>query len=108
MTTLTLTHKRGDTFNLTGACLDSSGVPVDLTDYTLESQVRDMQGELLSAFTCTKTVPVQGTYLISASADTTGLWPPGGYRFDVQFTALDGTVTSSDTVALKIVEDITR
>ena len=108
MATLNLAHKRGDTFDLYGTCLDSSGVAVDLTSYTIASQLRNLQGELLSAFTCTKPYPAEGKYLIHAGASTTRFWTPGGYRFDVEFTAPDGTVSSSDSIAVKIVEDITR
>jgi hypothetical protein len=110
---LSFEFKRGDSFNLSGTVTDADDLPVDLTGYTITSQLRSQTGALIQTFTVTVTDAANGLYTISAPATGTApntgtdIWPIGTAKFDVQF-AVGAEVTSSETVTLKVVEDYTR
>jgi hypothetical protein len=107
-----ITHKRGDTFRQSFIAQDSDGLPVDLTDYTIESQARNKSGTLLASFSVNKTDAVNGEFDIT-EADTSG-WPiyrPGSpshsLYMDIQYTDPSGTVESTETLMISVKEDIT-
>lgn len=104
----TISHKRGDSFSLSGAIKDAQGVAVDLTGASLRCHLRQPDGVLIQALTCAITDAAAGTYSISATAAEAAVWPLGNAKFDVELTDAQGAVTSTDTVTLKVVEDITR
>ncbi|CAK0768843.1 putative Bacteriophage protein [Gammaproteobacteria bacterium] len=104
---LSMEHKRGDTMVIMGTYKDSNGVPISLVGYQIKSQIRDADGALLETLTCSIIDPLVGRYQAIATHDQTSLWTMGTYRFDIQFTAPDGTVSSSKTIKLKVIEDQT-
>lgn len=106
MTIPTITHKRGDTFILSGTS-KYDGVAVDLTGYVVTSQIRQTDSTLVDDLTCTVTNAASGAYEIEATATQTALWPIATLYFDVQFTSPDGVVISTDTVAVKVAKDYT-
>jgi hypothetical protein len=105
-----ITHKRGDTFTMAITATDSTGAAIDLTDFTLASQVRkaDEVRTLVENLTATVTDATAGAFTLSATATQTALWPIETLLHDVQFTQPDGAVWSSPTDRIRIVEDITR
>lgn len=107
--TITIEHKRGDTFRQ-DVVVKISNVAVDITDWTIESMLRDMDKALLETFTVTKTTPASGQYRIEAIKDQTALWPVGKAKMDIQYTYPSGGDfrVSSETYDVKIIEDITR
>lgn len=101
------THKRGDTWRYIhfADIKDHTGVAVNLTGWTLSSQIR-VNDSLLATLTCSWTnVGAQEfqTYL----ADTTA-WPLGLAEMDVQFTAPGGDIVSWPTVTIDIARDVTH
>ena len=103
----TITHKRGDTFEL-ASTLESNGVAVDITSYTITSQARDEDDAVLQSFTVTKTDATNGAFSISATAAQTELWGLGSYSVDIEFVDGSGEVNSSETFTLSVLRDITR
>lgn len=101
--------KRGDSFDLSGpVSVTSNGAVVnDLTGWTARSQVRTFpKGDLLSE------LQVEWLQLspplIRLRAQSTEQWVPGRAQIDVQFTAPDGSVISTDTQVFEVVGDVTR
>ena len=103
-------HKRGDTLSLSAVWLDSNNDPVDLTGYTVESQVRAVG--FVDDLTVTITDATAGEFVLSATATDTSMWPVTSSQSsrsfcDIQFT-IAGIVVSSETFQVVVVEDITQ
>lgn len=92
--------KRGDTFE--ALC---QRVGVDITATTIRSQIR--AGSWVQDLLVTKTNAATGEYTLSATASQSELWPIGLAQWDIEYTDA-GNVRSTETVKLRIVEDITH
>lgn len=103
----TITHKRGDTFVLS-CTLENEGVPVDITGWTIASQVRDNSDQLLQALTVTVTSATGGAFDLSATPAETETWGVQQYLCDIEFIDQTGEVNSTDTFTLSVLRDITR
>ena len=100
-------HKRGDTFELS-ASLENEGTPVDLTNFTITSQIRDKDDSLLQPLTVTVTDAVNGEFTLSATAAETETWGVEQYQCDIEFVEGSGEVNSSETFTINVIKDITR
>lgn len=103
-------HKRGDTLSFQCVWNDSAGNPVNISGYTITSQVRAVS--FVDDLTVTVTNPTLGQFTLSATAADTATWPlttsaQSRVFCDVQFV-LSGVVTSSETFQIIVVEDITQ
>ena len=107
-----VTHKRGDTLSLSWSWKDEAGTAIDLTDCTARLQVRSKRGELLASADTddglTIADPETGAVNLLIDAETMSAVPLGSHSMDLEITFADGTVKSTETVKLKIIEDITR
>jgi hypothetical protein len=103
----TITHKRGDTFELT-LTLENDGNAVDITNFTIASQIRQQDDTLVQALTVTKIDPVNGQFTLTAVDTSTDDWPIANLEVDVEFIEADGTVSSSETFNINVLKDITR
>lgn len=103
----TITHKRGDTFELLST-VESEGVAVDITSWTIASQARADDDTVLQTFVVTKTDAANGIFTVSATSTQTEAWALGSYKMDIEFTEGGGDVNSTETFTLKILRDITR
>lgn len=103
----TITHKRGDTFELLST-VENEGVAVDITNWTIASQARADDDTVFHTFTVTKTDAVNGIFTISATSTQTEAWTLGSYAMDIEFTDGSGDVNSTETFTLTILRDITR
>lgn len=103
----TITHKRGDTFELS-CTLENEGVPVDITNFTITSQVRGPDDVLLQALAVTKTDAAAGVFSLSATATQTETWDVKKYLCDIEFVEPGGEVNSSQTFTIDVLKDITR
>ena len=92
--------KRGDTFE--ALC---QRVGVDITTTTIRSQIR--AGSWVQDLLVTKTNAATGEYTLSATAADAEIWPIGLAQWDIEYTDA-GNVRSTETVKLRIVEDITH
>ena len=103
----TITHKRGDTFELS-CTLENEGVAVDITNFTITSQVRGSDDVLLQALTVTKTDAGAGAFTLSATSTQTESWGVQTYLCDIEFIEGGGEVNSSQTFEISVIKDITR
>lgn len=98
--------KRGDSFNL--ACVyKENGVPANLTQYTINSQLRDSSDNLVQALTATKADQASLPGAFTLSAADSSVFPIDMLRCDIQF--IEGTtVRSTQTFFIPVEEDVTR
>lgn len=98
--------KRGDTFNADGILQSKTGTPIDLTGYSISSQVRD-GGWLVSTLDCSITDAALGKYNITKSYTDTQNWPDKDLKMDIQFTTASNKKISTETILLKVARDQT-
>ena len=98
--------KRGDTFNL--SCVyKEQGVPANLTQYTINSQLRDSSGNLVQALIPTKAdqSSLPGAFVLTAPDSS--VFPIDLLTCDIQF--IEGeTVRSTQTFYVPVQEDVTK
>ena len=97
--------KRGDTFSLS-CTYKVDGVPTSVSSIDIDSQIRDNRGSLVQNLTVTKLVNT-GEFTLIATATETAEWPVSVLRCDVQFSQ-GGTVRSTQTIDISVLEDITQ
>lgn len=103
---LTLEHKRGDTFLYSATLKETAtGPAIDLSGWQIAAMIRDADLNLIDSITVTVTDAAQGEYTLSV--DDTTAWPITKARLDIQYTDDAGVIRSTDTIGLKIVQDIT-
>lgn len=100
-----LNFKRGDTF-LVEATLTNGGTPVDITGWTIRSQIR-RNNQLIAALTVTITDAEAGKYTLESSGSTSS-WPVAQLRTDIEYTTDTGQIVSTETYYINCVEDITQ
>ena len=99
--------KVGDTFQIGCVNKDADGMPESLAGVTLRAQARSAAtGALISelAIVVADQVATPGEFLITAA---TTAWPVGSAVIDIQAT-VGSVVTSSETMRLPIIEDVTH
>lgn len=94
--------KRGDSLTLT--CTTD----IDITGWTIQSQVRTESGRLVDTLSVniTQTTPT-GLFKLTPNTDTS-LWPLGDLYCDIQYTTSANVVVSTDTFIIELVRDETR
>lgn len=102
-------HKRGDTFDLVGpVSLTFDGNPVqDFTGWVPNAQLRNTADDLVAQFVCEWVDPIARLLRVYFPGPT-NRWELGCHEFDIQFTAPNGAVVSTQTAEIEIVRDITR
>lgn len=109
--TNTIHVKRGDTFACEIQCLDFDDNPVDLTGYSMSSQVRHKTTDAVIATIIVTPDPDQATntgWCTLTTADLTGSWPLGVFDFDIEAVDPDGHADSTLTCDFWIQKDVTR
>lgn len=98
--------KRGDSF-LMVCVYKVGGDPADVTSYTIRSQVRNSSDELIEELTVIKADQSlePGKFVLDAGIITD--WPIDLLRCDIEFSE-EGTVRSTQTFLIPVVEDVTR
>lgn len=104
---ITIKFKRGDTF-LRNCQISENGVPIDITGWTIRSQIRDSSSVLIDNLVTEITNAVTGSYKISKLAASTASWSVGSHFMDIEFTTSAGSVMSTETVRINIETDITQ
>lgn len=98
--------KRGDSFLM--ACVYKEGnEPYDVTNFTIRSQVRSSSDELVQELTVTKADQSTDPGAFVLSAGVIDSWPVDLLRCDIEFSE-EGTVRSTQTFMIPVVEDVTR
>lgn len=108
MTTQVIKHKQGDTFEVGATYADSeTGAPINLTAYTIVSQVRDTAGALIEnlqvIFADQNTKP--GEFRLRSTS--TGAWPARELLWDIEYR-FDDTVISTETLRIAVQGDVSR
>ena len=109
----TITHKKGDTLELT-LQLKRDGTAVDITNYTITSQLRDSTDALLvtdnfdGSLSFTLIDAAAGQFSLGASPTETSEWDTRTYDCDVQLIDGNSDTSSSETFKIKVTKDITR
>ncbi|AGH07413.1 hypothetical protein SUFG_00046 [Sulfitobacter phage phiCB2047-B] len=100
--------KRGDDFiiPMTLTNPENDGTPVDITGWTIESQVRYSK-KLISDLTVTMVDASQGQFKIELAASQTATWPARKLKCDIQFDRPDEGRVSSQTFVIDVTEDQT-
>lgn len=109
MAEVTYEFVRGDDFiiPMTLTDPDNNGTPVDITGWTIASQVRYAR-KLISDLDVTITNPAAGEFSISLPKEQTALWPVRKLKCDIQFDRpVEGRV-SSQTFIIDCTEDQTQ
>ena len=98
--------KRGDTFNM--SCVyKENGVPANLTQYTINSQLRDSSDNLVQTLVATKAdqTALPGAFVLTAPDSS--VFPIDMLRCDIQFVEGE-TIRSTQTFFIPVEEDVTR
>lgn len=109
MAEVTYEFVRGDDFviPMTLTDPDNNGTPVDITGWTIASQVRYAR-KLIADLDVTITNTAQGEFSISLPKEQTALWPVRKLKCDIQFDRpVEGRV-SSQTFIIDCTEDQTQ
>lgn len=101
MTTISI--KRGDTLLLKVTVNDLDGNPLEGEAENIKSEIRDRFKKLITTFL----VSEDGNGVYSLSLPDGVLLPVGVLYFDIQQT-IAGVVSSSNTVTVNVLQDITQ
>lgn len=97
--------KRGDTFSLT-CTYKVNGVPTSVSAYNIDSQIRTKRGDLVATLSDTKQVNT-GVFTLVPTVSDTSEWPVDVLQCDIQLSE-NGTIRSTDTFYVVVVEEITK
>ena len=91
----------GADYSTTVTVTDSTGSAVDLTNYTIASQIRKTyeSASATVAFTTTKTAATSGQFTLTLTNAQTAAIPHGRYVYDA-------VITSGSSVKTRVVEGI--
>lgn len=80
---------QGGSFAVQFTYLEGSGTPVDLTTYTIKSQIRATLTSLTASaeFTCSVTNPTAGIFTLSMHPSSSALLTGSCYTYDVRLTS---------------------
>jgi len=85
---------QGTTFTLSITVSDFTDTPINLTGYTLRSQMRkSYNSNTYTAFTVTSDEPTEGEINLSLTATQTSALRYGRYVYDVEIVSSTGEVT---------------
>lgn len=98
--------KRGDTFAFTANITDNNGDAVTGKEGNLRCQVRDKCDRLFATLTATET-GTSGRYIFRTS-ESTSSWELKTLFMDIRYTSDDGIITSSETIEINVVKDVSH
>ena len=99
--------KRGDTLTILVKRTDAEGTPLTGDALKLKSQVRTATDKLLGEFTIVETETL-GTYKLTLAPSITKTFPIGSVFWDLQYDNGAGLISSSRTLEIEIVKDVTH
>lgn len=104
--TKTLSFKRGDTFQIDGTRTNKEGSSVSLSGVTVVSVMKRKDTEI--SLTTEVISEADGTFRLTLPATTTNTLELGNWLSDVEYQAQDGSVVSTETYVIKVLEDVTN
>jgi hypothetical protein len=101
-------HKSGDHFEFQATYKDGNDVPVALNNVSIKSQIRSSDGVLLSEARITKLDQFYHPGEYSLAVSRTSHWEANKILiWDIQYTE-DGKVTSTETMNIQVLLDVTQ
>lgn len=101
-----LEFKRGDTFNPLIRVTEDNSEPVNISNWTIISQVRDIRDNLISTLNVSNRVDSSGEFNLG-TLDTSS-WPVGELFWDIQYINAEGVKISTETIVIRCIKDISR
>lgn len=98
--------KQGASFQLSAAIRDATDAPVVLTGTTIQSQVRDSQGNLLATLSTALPANVPGVVNLW-SEGSTAAWAPGRYFCDILIVWPDQVKQQTETFGVTVLPAVT-
>ena len=100
--------KRGDALLWSCVSVDDNNVPEDLTDITVRAQVRvSSSKKLVAELIVSKANQTTNPGEFEIFYNNTKTWPIGTLLCDIEYTS-NGVVSSSDTIEISLIGDITH
>lgn len=101
--------KRGDTFRLPFNVKDSNGAAVDISGWTITSQMRAIDDTVVATFTINLiNGGTGGQAEIYAAPVATSAWSVGAHMMDVEVLDGNGDVYSTADIQVQVTEGPTR
>lgn len=101
-----LKFKQGDTYIVSCQLTDNDDQPINITNFTIRSQVRTPTDDLIAELTITKTDSELGMFDMEET--DTQSWPVGCQFQDIEYTDGDGIIVSTQTFKIDVQQDITQ
>lgn len=106
-----ITLDQGSTFTLQITLQQPAGTPINLSGYTIRSQIRkSYTGSLIEEFTCAIVTAASGIFQMALTAEETKLLTEAEYVYDVEISisgnvtrVLEGTIYVSPEVTQDVV-----
>ena len=92
--------KIGTTFNPACVYYSAPNVPGDITNFDIESQIRNLSGTVIATLTVIKTNATQGQYTFN---ENTNDWPVGIALWDMKFS-YGGVQFYTQTITINLVQ----
>ena len=100
---------QGTTFTLTVNVSDANNNSLNLTGYTLRSQMRKSYAtNTFVAFTVTSEAPISGDLTISLTGSQTSAIKSGRYVYDIEIVDLEENVTRVLEGIITVTPEVTR
>ena len=93
-----ITISQGSTYNDTVTVSQSNGNPVDLTGYTVSSQLRTEDGVQVATFICTVATPASGVIARELTAEATAALTPTKKLIPKHVWGVELTTPSGDVL----------
>jgi hypothetical protein len=112
--TIRIKIKRGESFVYSFISTDQeTGLPIALTDWSIESQIRDKDDNLVESLIVTKKPELGRVEVVAGatyrdSVNRTMLWPIGVLFWDVKYTSPLGLDTATETAEILVQRSVTR
>lgn len=104
----TIKHKSGDHFEFQATYTDDEENPISLASIGIKSQVRMMDGTLVTEMKVTKKDQTTNPGEFILTAPKTSHWEAHKLMvWDIQYT-IDGKISSCETLQIQVLPDVTR
>jgi hypothetical protein len=99
----------GSTYSNIITVAGSNGLPLNLTGYTVASQMRkSYQSSIYYTFTASVYIATQGKIRLQLTDEQSELIPPGRYIYDVEITSPTGATTRVVEGIVTVTPQITK
>jgi len=98
--------KRGETLLLECTVANPDGSPLDLTGWTIASQIRDGHDALIATLTVDLHAPAAGQYRLRCNP--TAAWPIGRAYMDIAYNDVGGRAITTETLTISVDREVTQ